>query len=120
MVTGHALTPRFAASQNVNPTQASFSRAIVGPNCGKMSRARQVRQHQRAQTSTLSVEEDVPAVPEIMPPTGDLSHLLRADRCPECVTNVVSPYRVAIEDHGFTAYYHCRPCAHHWYTGWAE
>jgi DNA-directed RNA polymerase subunit M/transcription elongation factor TFIIS len=86
-----------------------------------MGWARQVRQHQRAQTSTLSVEEDVPAVPEIMPPQGSpAEQFLRADGCPECVTNVVMPYRVAIEDHGFTAYYHCRPCRHHWYTSWGS
>jgi DNA-directed RNA polymerase subunit M/transcription elongation factor TFIIS len=86
-----------------------------------MGWARQVRQHQRAQTSTLSVEEDVPAVPEIMPPTGSpTEQFLRADGCPECVTNVVMPYRVAIEDHGFTAYYHCRPCRHHWWTSWGS
>jgi DNA-directed RNA polymerase subunit M/transcription elongation factor TFIIS len=86
-----------------------------------MGWARQVRQHQRAQTSTLSVEEDVPAVPEIMPPQGSpAEQFLRADGCPECVTNVVMPYRVAIEDHGFTAYYHCRPCRHHWWTSWGS
>jgi DNA-directed RNA polymerase subunit M/transcription elongation factor TFIIS len=86
-----------------------------------MGWARQVRQHQRAQTSTLSVEEDVPAVPEIMPPSRPIVEtFLRPDGCPNCVTNVVMPYRVAIEDHGFTAYYHCRPCRHHWYTGWGE
>jgi DNA-directed RNA polymerase subunit M/transcription elongation factor TFIIS len=55
------------------------------------------------------------------PPTSPITErFLRPDGCPECVTNVVYPYRVAIEDHGFTAYYHCRPCRHHWYTGWAE
>jgi DNA-directed RNA polymerase subunit M/transcription elongation factor TFIIS len=66
-------------------------------------------------------------VPEIMPPApGDkprfatAEQFLRADGCPECVTNVVMPYRVAIEDHGFTAYYHCRPCRHHWYTSWGS
>jgi DNA-directed RNA polymerase subunit M/transcription elongation factor TFIIS len=67
------------------------------------------------------VEEDVLAVPEIMPPTSPIvDRFLRPDGCPECVTNVVYPYRVAIEDHGFTAYYHCRPCRHHWYTSWGS
>jgi DNA-directed RNA polymerase subunit M/transcription elongation factor TFIIS len=63
----------------------------------------------------------VPAPTDIMPTTGHITDMpIRADRCPQCVSNVVYPYRVAIEDHGLTAYYHCRPCRKHWYTGWAE
>jgi DNA-directed RNA polymerase subunit M/transcription elongation factor TFIIS len=59
-------------------------------------------------------------VSEIMPPSRPIvERFLRPDGCPQCVTNVVMPYRVALEEQGFTAYYHCRPCGHHWYTGWA-
>jgi DNA-directed RNA polymerase subunit M/transcription elongation factor TFIIS len=79
-------------------------------------------QQTRGEDQHQTVEEDVLAVPESMPPPlgATAEQFLRTDGCPQCVTNVVMPYRIAIEDHGFTAYYHCRPCRHHWWTSWGS
>jgi len=61
-------------------------------------------------------------VPSISPTPPDvyIEAMSRADRCPECVYNLQPPYRVEIEADGYTAYYHCEPCDHMWFTAWGR
>ena len=42
----------------------------------------------------------------------------RADGCPGCLTNLCVPYKVEIENDGFTAWYRCDDCREMWFTGW--
>jgi hypothetical protein len=57
--------------------------------------------------------------PGSAPPGLLIDAMSRADACPDCCTNVETPYRIEIESHDrFTGFYGCNSCGWFWHTGW--
>ena len=54
------------------------------------------------------------------PPDVYIEAMSRADRCGECVYNLQTPYRVELDDTGYTNYYHCASCDYYWRTAWTR